>query len=149
MEASSLSLLTPCPIITPLGLLLIILQKARGKTMAFSHWSPAQPVNQGCLEDTNVELCPQQDEMLASNTALYNLRTPSWVPALREQTILVFVFQWLLLLFLVLVCDLFPFPHFGVFKSCFIFLLSSICYFGLFYLLLSHPSALALTIFFR
>lgn len=98
MEASSLSLLTPSPTVTPMEPLLIILQKARGKTTAFSHRSPAQPVNQGCLEDTNVEFCPQQDEMLASNTALYNLRTPCWVPALREQTTLVFVFQWLLLL---------------------------------------------------
>lgn len=83
-----------CPphLATPLGSLLMILQKAIGKVMASSCLSPAQPVNQGCLEDTNVEFCSQQGEMLTSNTALYHLRTPCWVPALREQVCLVFVF---------------------------------------------------------
>lgn len=58
MEASSLCLLTPCPLATPLAPLLITLQKSRGKAVACSHLSPAQPVNQGYR---NVEFCSQQD----------------------------------------------------------------------------------------
>lgn len=87
MEASSLSLIilppSPCH---PTGISTDDPSKSNRQL-----W-PAQPVNQGCLEDTNVEFCSQQGETLTSNTALYHLRTPCWVPALREQACLVFVF---------------------------------------------------------
>lgn len=107
-----LSLLTPRPLATLLGPLLITLQKARGNAVAYAHLLPAQAVNQGRWKDTKVEFCSQRDTMLTSDTTLYNLRTSCWLSAPREQTSLVFVFQWLLLLFLVLVWDMFPSPHF-------------------------------------
>lgn len=110
MEASSLSLLTPFPLGTLLGPLLIILQNARGCVPFPSESSVA---NQDCwLEDTNVEFCAQWEAMLTSHTTLYKdtLLGSSFQSTnhfrfcfLVAATILLFLF-WL-----------FPSPHFGVF----------------------------------
>lgn len=67
--------------------------------------SPALPVNEGCVEDTNVEFCSQQDLDTHIEHFPCNLRTPYRVSSLREQTTLIFVFQWLLPSF----CSLFWF----------------------------------------
>lgn len=90
----------PTPLCTPLGPLVIILQKVRSQAVACSLLSTALPVNQGCMEDTNWSSVHSGTWTLTSS-----VRTPYGVLPLREQTTLIFVFQWLLLSF----CSLFWF----------------------------------------
>lgn len=114
----------PTPGAVPLGLLLIILQKARSKAMARCLLSPAQPANQGCVEDANVDFCSQWDVGTPIKYFSCNLRTPYRVLSLRQEALLILFSRGCYChsvhcFGLVSV----PHPNFGIFRSWLIFLL--------------------------